>query len=107
MIVKYSSALPPPLFSETYIDLKSPLYNNKLGANDLFIGGFSIIWLIKLKICIKCSMFHHYCIVFTLHRGANMCKKIVAIVNFLASQHFSFRGKNSWIKDNDLLLFLI
>ena len=39
---------PPPLFSETYIDLKLPLYNDKFGSIDLFRGGFSMIWLIKL-----------------------------------------------------------
>ena len=97
---------PPPPFLETYIDLRLSLYDNKFGSIGLFLGGFLIIWLIKLKNYIECFMFNGYCII-CLFQYANIYKKKVVIVYFLESQYFPFHGEKSWIKHNYIFFFLV
>ena len=97
--MKYLS-IPPP------VDLKSGRYNNKFGSIGLFIGGFSIIWLIKLKNYIECFMFYGYGIIFLLYH-ANIYKKKAAIVYSVESQYFSFHGEKSWIKGNYIFFVLV
>ena len=72
----------------------------------LFLSGFSIISLIKLKTYIECFMSDRYCITLSFYY-ADMYKDRVAIVHFLESQYFSFHEEKSWIIDNDLFFFLV
>ena len=61
-----------------------------------FVGGFSIIWLIKLRNYIQCFIFYGYCIIFLFYY-ANIYKKKVTIIYFVESQYFSLRGEESRI----------